>query len=216
MVFHLWTNAQALNGQLAFDEAVAHIHAMPYLPILEAGILLPLAFHAGYGIKLALAGKPNVGSYSFTRNWMYLLQRISGMIALVFIGYHLYELRVQKFLGTIGSQGFYPTLCANLSSTAYGVPWVALLYIVGIAACVFHFANGLWGFAFSWGITVSRRSQRVAASVVAIIGLVLFFLGANTALYFATGARFFLPSSSSQHHSHACPPNNQSSALTLR
>jgi succinate dehydrogenase / fumarate reductase, cytochrome b subunit len=62
------------------------------------------------------------------------------------------------------------------------------VYIVGIAASVFHLANGLWGFCFSWGITVSRRAQRSAATVFGLLGLVLFLLGANTAIYFATGS----------------------------
>src|SRR5689334_10700853 len=53
MVFHLWTNAKALGGQEPFDAAVRDISHTPYLPILEWGtILLPLLFHAGYGVKL--------------------------------------------------------------------------------------------------------------------------------------------------------------------
>ena len=49
------------------------------------------------------------------------------------------------------------------------------------------FANGLWGFCFSWGITVSRRSQRLAASAFGLVGLAVFFLGLNTVVHFATG-----------------------------
>lgn len=191
LVFHLWENSRALQGQEQFDEMVKGIDHMPYLPVLEIGlILLPLLFHAGYGVFLALESKPNVGKYTFSRNWMYTLQRVTGLLAFAFIAYHLYELWFQKVSGKLAPDQFYTTLCANMSSTVGPVPVVALVYILGIAASVFHFANGLWGFCFSWGITVSRRSQRVAATVFGLVGLVVFLLGANTAIYFATGARW--------------------------
>lgn len=188
LVFHLWTNANALQGQERFQEAVGHITQMPYLPVLELGILAPLAFHALYGVKLALEGKPNPGAYPYARNWMYTLQRTTGIVAFAFIGYHLYEYWFQKVAGKMTEDQFYPALCANMSSTVKGIPIVALVYMIGIAASVFHLANGLWGFCFSWGITVSRRAQRSAATLFGLVGLVLFLLGANTAIYFATGS----------------------------
>lgn len=195
LVFHLWENSRALQGQQQFDEMVAGINKMPYLVFLEFGlILLPLLFHAGYGVKLMLEGKPNVGHYTFSRNWMYTLQRVTGGLAFLFIGYHLYELWFQKMIGKLSPDQFYATLCGSLSTPVGPVPVVALVYIFGIAACVFHFANGLWGFCFSWGITVSRRSQQLAATAFGVAGLVLFLIGANTAIYFATGARFTMPS----------------------
>lgn len=202
VVFHLWTNAKALSGQEAFDAAVLEINHMPYLPALEAGILLPLAFHALYGIKLAREGRPNVGRYGYARNWMYLLQRVSGLLALLFIGAHLWELRVQKALGVLGPGGFYPTLTAHLSSTTAGVPLYAIVYLVGIAACAFHLANGLLGFCASWGILLSRRSQRAGALVFGALGVVVFVLGANTTLYFATGSRWL-----GGAQSHTVPPS---------
>ncbi len=55
---------------------------------------------------------------------------------------------------------------------------------------MFHFANGLWGFCFSWGITVSRRSQQLAAMVCGALGLAVLVLGLTTVAYFATGSRF--------------------------
>jgi succinate dehydrogenase / fumarate reductase cytochrome b subunit len=38
---------------------------------------------------------------------------------------------------------------------------------------------------------VSRRAQATAAWVFGLAGLVIFLLGANTVLYFATGAKLF-------------------------
>jgi succinate dehydrogenase / fumarate reductase, cytochrome b subunit len=189
MVFHLWTNAKALGGQEPFDKAVSEINHTPYLPVLEWGlILLPLLFHAGYGMKLVLDAKYNVGKYNTSRNWAFTLQRITGVLAFLFIGFHMYEYWGQKLAGKMAAEQFYPALCKNMSATVGPVPVVGLLYVLGIAACVFHFANGLWGFCFSWGVTISRRSQQYAAIVFGLLGLAVFFLGANTAIYFATGS----------------------------
>lgn len=191
LVVHIWTNAKALEGQPAFDEAVGAINRLPLLPLFEAGILLPLAFHALYGVKLAFEGRSNIGRYALARNWMYTMQRASGLGALLFLLYHLWELRVPKALGQLAPAGFYPTLSAQLSSTWNGVPVVGLVYILGLAACCFHFANGLWGFCASWGITQSRRAQSRAGLVFGLLGLGVFLLGADTALFFATGTRLF-------------------------
>jgi succinate dehydrogenase/fumarate reductase cytochrome b subunit len=125
---------------------------------------------------------------------MYVLQRVTGIVAFVFIGYHLYEYRIQKWLFGMRSEAFYGTLSAHLSSTTAGVPWLAVFYLIGIASAVFHFTNGLWGFCFSWGLTVTRRAQRRAAVLFLALGVVLFLLGANTVIFFATGSRFFVPS----------------------
>jgi succinate dehydrogenase/fumarate reductase cytochrome b subunit (b558 family) len=191
MCFHLWENSRALQGQQQFDEAVAGINHMPFLPVLEWGLILgPLFFHALYGVKLALESKPNVGGYTYSRNWMYTLQRVAGLVAFAFILFHLYEYWGQKLTGKLAPEQFYPALCQNMSYAVGPVPVVGLIYAVGISACVFHFANGLWGFCFSWGVTVSRRSQQLAATVFGVLGLAVLVLGLTTVAYFATGSRF--------------------------
>jgi succinate dehydrogenase/fumarate reductase cytochrome b subunit (b558 family) len=204
---HLWTNAKALQGEEAFTRAVADIQALPYLPVIEiVGIFVPLAFHAFYGIVLAFQSRPNV-AYTYARNWLYVAQRVSGLVAFVFIGYHLYEYRIHKWLFGMQSDAFYGVLSAHLSSTQVSVPWLALAYLVGVVATSFHFANGIWGVLFSWGVTVTRTSQRRSAYACAALGIALFLLGANTVLYFATGTRFYLPSDiGAKGQTRACGP----------
>lgn len=193
-LFHLWENAKALQGREAYGKMVHDIATMPFITFLEVGfILLPLLFHAVLGLKFVLDASYNVGVYGYSRNWMFVLQRITGVAALGFIAYHLYELRWQKLAGTMDGAGFYDALCRNLSSTVGPVPLIALVYLLGIGAVAFHLANGLWGFLFSWGFTVTRRSQRAAGTVLGIVGLLVFVLGANTTIYFATGSKLFIP-----------------------
>jgi succinate dehydrogenase/fumarate reductase cytochrome b subunit (b558 family) len=191
LVSHLFTNAKALKGQTSFDHAVADINHLPLLPLLEIfGIFLPLAFHAVYGVKLAFEGRVNVATYPYSRNVLYALQRGTGLIAFAFIGWHLWEFRVPKLLGRMSADAFYPTLEAHLSSTYAGFPVLAVVYLVGIAASVVHFANGLFTFSFAWGLCLTRRSQRLFATAFGLLGVIVFVMGAQTALYFATGAQF--------------------------
>jgi succinate dehydrogenase/fumarate reductase cytochrome b subunit (b558 family) len=190
LVTHLWTNAKALKGQAFFDRAVAEINHLPLLAALEIfGIFLPLAFHALYGVALAFEGRPNVGRYPYSRNVLYTLQRATGLVAFAFIGWHLWEFRIPKLLGHMTPDAFYPTLEAHLSSTYRGFPVLAAVYLVGIAASVAHFANGLFTVSFSWGLCLTRRSQRLFATAFALLGVLVFVMGAQTTLYFATGAQ---------------------------
>lgn len=212
-IFHLAKNTSALQGREAFTAMAEQINGLPFVGLLEiVFILVPLMVHAAFGILIVIDARYNVKAYGFNRNWMFTLQRVAGVLAIGFIGYHLYELRIQKMLGKLGVYGFYDALSADLSSTIWGVPAVALIYVVGIAAVAFHLANGLWGFFCSWGITVSRRSQRLSAALLGIFGIVLFALGANITLYFATGSKLFVPSSShSLGAADHCPPSALSS-----
>lgn len=205
LVEHLWTNAAALGGQEPFARAVARIQALPLLPVLEVfGIFLPLAFHAGYGVVLARRSSPNASRYAYPKNWLYVLQRVSGFVVLAFVLLHLWELRVQTWLFGMSTEAFYTTLSAHLSWTWSGVPLIAIGYLVGVAASVFHLANGLVGFCMTWGITTSRPAQRRAGIVFGALGACLFVLGTATVLGLATGSRL-LPSAEASKNA-ACPP----------
>jgi succinate dehydrogenase / fumarate reductase, cytochrome b subunit len=194
-MFHLWENAKALQGRGEYVHMVEDIGRMPFLTALEIGmILIPICIHAVLGIKILLDARYNVGAYSYSGNWGYTLQRLTALLVLGFLVYHVWELRLQKAITGMDAGGFFDTLCRNMSATMGGVPVIALVYILGIGAVAFHLANGLWGFCFSWGITVSRRSQRLAAGIMGIFGVLVFVLGANTAVYFATGSKLFVPS----------------------
>jgi succinate dehydrogenase/fumarate reductase cytochrome b subunit len=115
------------------------------------------------------------------------MQRVTGLLAFAFIIYHMYGFWWKKLVGKMAAEDFYTRLCEQMSSTTGNFPLIAFIYILGIAASVYHFANGLWGFCFSWGITVSKRSQQMAAWVFGLVGVAIFCLGANTIIHFATG-----------------------------
>jgi succinate dehydrogenase / fumarate reductase, cytochrome b subunit len=181
LVDHLWTNAHALYGRQSFNRSVAEIQSMPLLEYIElGGIVLPLVFHAAYGVVIAAQSSPNVHRYSWTRNWMYLFQRLTGVLALLFIGLHLWQYRVQKLLGRMRWEDFYQNLGVDLNR-----PAIFAIYVTGVTAVVFHFANGLWLFGNTWGITVSQSSMRRSAWLCALVGLALWTLGFDILLHFS-------------------------------
>lgn len=186
---HLWTNAAALGGQAAYERAARNIEELPALPELEVLLVfLPLAVHALYGVALAFEGRPNAARYPFAANFWYVLQRVTGLVALGFVLWHLSEYRIPKLFGHLDAQAFYPMLSARLSSTSWGVPWAALGYLFGVTACSVHLANGLLGVCTSWGIVVSTRGRRIASFAAGAIGLGMIALGLATTFRFATGA----------------------------
>lgn len=163
LVQHLVANSYALRGAEAFNAVVKVFGYLPFVAVLEVGIIyLPLLYHSIYGFWIAAYGQANVGRYSYGRNWLYFLQRASGVIAFFYIGFHIYNTSLQKYLlqwqGNPNPEGAisYESLSHQLAQPLY-----FLFYAVGIIATVFHFTNGLWNFCIRWGITISARSQRL-------------------------------------------------------
>ena len=52
-----------------------------------------------------------------------------------------------------------------------------MFYTVGVLACVYHLANGIWTAGITWGIWVSDRAQSRALSVCGIFGVLLAVVG---------------------------------------
>lgn len=157
LVFHLYANLVAARGPGPYDRLVRALESAPLLLVLETGLLyLPILAHAVIGLHIAFAPKLNLRGYPYARNWQFYLQRLSGLVALVFIAYHVVTLRLLPGLSH-GHASF-----ALVQGQLHRPPVLAL-YLVGTVGTVFHFANGLWSFSIHWGIAVGRRAQRTAA-----------------------------------------------------
>lgn len=173
LAVHLLTNASVLAGPAAFQSRVDLIHSLgPLLiPVEVAFIFLPLAFHAAVGFLIIANGLPNVGSYPYVGNVRYTLQRATGMIAFVFIIWHIIQLH---WLGApLGGGQFDPHHASSTAAVALRPLWVTALYAVGVLSAVFHFANGLWTLGITWGIWTSPAAMRRANLVSIAVGLLL-------------------------------------------
>jgi succinate dehydrogenase cytochrome b subunit len=190
LVVHLWANAGVLAGERAYDRTAGSLQRLPLWPVVEVlFILLPLAFHGIYGVWLATRGaRPAPEKKALT-----LLQRASGVVVLVFVVGHVAEFRVQKWFFGMSADAFPTALVDHLSWTWGGVPWIAFAYLAGIAASIFHLANGIASLAtksrFANGATTERRVVVMAA----VLGSVLFVVSAATVIALATGTRLLSP-----------------------
>jgi succinate dehydrogenase / fumarate reductase cytochrome b subunit len=177
-------------GVATFQHEVNFIHSLPALIFVEIFVLfLPLLFHALLGMHFARSGRPNLDRYKYQSNVRYSLQRITGYIAFVFVVLHVLSLRFGlEFGGLLPS--FDPHAAA--STTAHHFQngkaglLVAALYLIGVLSIVFHFANGLWTAAITWGLTISVAAQRRWGYVCTAIGLGLGFAAIAAVVGFST------------------------------
>ncbi|MEM0983883.1 MAG: hypothetical protein AAGI17_08030 [Planctomycetota bacterium] len=208
LIAHLTTNSSLAWGKFAsrgeadsysvlgggahyFQEEVHWINtSVPHLFLIEVTLWVSIGFHSLLGVYYATSGKQNLQRYAYQDNWRYSLQRWSGYIGILFILYHIATLRWGwSFLvpgGTEWSHHFSAsTLAAALKGsyegiTAMGIA-VSALYFAGITMLVYHFANGLWTAAITWGLTISKNAQQRWGYVCAALGVGL-MLGAWSAL----------------------------------
>lgn len=168
---HMFSNAFILRGPEAYNRQIEFLRSLPFVTFMEVTFIgLPILYHALYGIYVWSTGKANLAWYPYPKNFLYTLQRWTGLLAFLYIGYHVYHTRIVNAL--YGTEVSYARMQELLS-----VPGVFWFYVAGLAAVMFHFANGIWGFLVSWGITISQRSQRIAGFLSAILGTGLFVIG---------------------------------------
>ncbi len=160
LIEHAITNYAAFDGgQDGFRDAVRTLNDLPLIFFLELFFIwLPLLFHGVYGLYIAYQAQPNLGHFKTERNWRFVLQRVSGVIAFVFIIWHVYSTRFQISLGKVTHD--------ELGGWMHNIvtqPGFFVFFLVGVIATTFHFANGVWAFLVSWGITVGPRAQRISS-----------------------------------------------------
>lgn len=171
---HLFTNATAISGAAAFNQAVGAIQSIPFLHFIEFFLIfVPLVYHGVFGLYVAFVSGYNSGQYSWYRNMLFALQRITGVITFVFIIFHLWTTR---FSGHAPTFAMVHELVSN--------PAYFWFMIVGIVAATFHFANGLWSFCIHWGITVGQRAQRITSYVTMVVFIVLAGIGVDALIAF--------------------------------
>lgn len=192
VLVHLFTNAYSWSPK-AFNDHVKALNETPLVSFIEyMAIIVPIAFHGILGLWMAVRMDLNQPQYSNFRNWMYFLQRLSGVIVLGFIVFHLIQFRF------LSEGAFKDTHLADPARPAevvhyvkdtyhayspYGVikgglqsPLVQIIYLVGLLATAFHFANGIWSFSVTWGLTIGRKSQLLMsyATMAIFLGVAAF------------------------------------------
>ncbi len=188
MAIHLTTNASLLNAPETFQRAVYMIHSPgKLLPLIEWGfIFTPLIFHAVIGVWIARTGRSNSGQYRLASNRRYTWQRWTGFIAMVYLFFHILHLHgwfhAELWLDGVRRLGFASFRPYNAASTLVAAMqgWVwPTFYLVGVLACVYHLANGLWTAGITWGLWISPHAQERASKLCLAIGVALALVGVS-------------------------------------
>lgn len=174
----LISNASAIGGPAAYARQVRFLAGLPLVPVLELfGIWLPILFHALYGFYIWYRGETNVGNYPWTGNWMYTLQRWTGIVAFAYIIWHTWTMR---FTG-IDLHEFPGASFGKVQAELFS-PGLLAFYVVGLIAASWHFAYGIWLFAAKWGLTPGEAAQQRFLKVCLAFFLVMSAVGV-TCLY---------------------------------
>jgi succinate dehydrogenase/fumarate reductase cytochrome b subunit (b558 family) len=178
VVVHVLVNATALAGPARFDRIASGLARSPVSPFVDFVFVgIPLAYHALYGLRRVFRRPDDAEAHGYRRPRLDILMRITSAILFVFVIAHTLELRLGRSIPSI-----YTRLMMELSSTKWGIPLVALGYVIAVAAVAFHLAYGCFAVLESHG----RASRRAAIASVAG-GTLLFLIATSTIIAIAGG-----------------------------
>jgi succinate dehydrogenase / fumarate reductase cytochrome b subunit len=183
---HFYTNSKALSGPRDFNGAVRDLQSIPYILFVEiGGIFIPLIYHAVYGLVITWEARPNNLAYPYPRNWFYTIQRVTGVILFFFILFHVLNFRFGLMPGLNSvSVAHAPDQAFDIVAREFRMIPIFIVYLIGITATVWHFANGIWLFMVDWGITIGAQAQRLTGYACIAFGALLLLVGINAMIAF--------------------------------
>ncbi|MDB4943008.1 MAG: Succinate dehydrogenase cytochrome b558 subunit [Labilithrix sp.] len=168
-VAHLFNNLSAFKGAAAWQQDVTEYKNPVVFFTTSIIALLPLVLHTIWGIGRLLTVQPNNVRYGFFSNQKYLLQRISAVGILFFLGAHIWLAMLHPRI-TTGR----PEVFADISHEMHHHLPTLLVYVLGTLGVAYHLANGLQTFAMGWGVVTSHRAlKRLGALVYVTFALLL-------------------------------------------
>lgn len=175
---HFLVNSLSTHGPDVFNRASGFLRGLPYLIFLELGlIIVPLYLHGILGLWIVTQGSVEA-RVPYVRNWLYLLQRGTGVFVLIFVTYHIIATRVWSEY-VLHTEDLY-----SMMRTYLHLPYILAFYILGVVCASFHIGNGLFNFFYKWGISVSEGSQTFMMVLSWVIALVFAAMGINALLGF--------------------------------
>jgi len=189
LAFHLVTNVSIVDGVEVYQRRADQIHELGVTTVvllLEWPIIfLPILFHAILGLVIVCRGKRNLANYAYTGNIRYTLQRWTGVIAFLFIFWHVFHMHgwfkaswwIDYVVRPLGGARFDPANAYTAAEAIQASVVVQILFAVGVLASVYHFSNGLWTMGITWGVWTSPRAQRWANIPCAAVGVFLAVVG---------------------------------------
>ncbi len=171
-----------------YQGLVNQIHRLgSALPVIELTLIfVPLLAQAVYGLRmLAKTGMAyRTGKKSRGGDLRFFVQRLSAVILLLFLGFHVATMHRWGFHLFHPDGRAFPSTAAAIRSCwgpeSVRCPanlLVAGFYALGIWAACYHLANGLATGAMAWGIAVTETARRRSMVLCLGVGVVLTFAG---------------------------------------
>ena len=187
LVEHLTATALGLRPGL-FEPYMHGVHAaVRQTPWLEVLVFLPLVTLIPFGLfLLAKAGlRYNVKKCKRGGKLRFFLQRLSAVVILAFIAFHLLTLRDWGPWSPHDSRNTaYATSVRQIWSFSPSADAssplrfaATVFYLLGTVAVTYHLANGLWTGAIAWRWTQSDGSQQQSLAACTAFGIMLLVLG---------------------------------------
>jgi succinate dehydrogenase / fumarate reductase cytochrome b subunit len=181
---HLWDNLSAFRGADAWQSAVTE-YPHPFGQALTAlVVLLPIAIHGIWGIGRLVTSRPNNLRYGYYANLKYLLQRLSAVGLLLFLGAHLWRALLRPRLVEGHAEAF-----ADIAQEVHFNMPTLVVYVLGTLAVSYHLANGVQTFCMGWGIVTSQRGlRRLEGAALTLFVVLLVMSWAAVYALWAAGA----------------------------
>lgn len=171
-VVHLWNQLAAYKSGEAWQESVTgHVNeattALTFVVVLG-----PLLWHTVWGITRMFRSRPKPLQSGFS-NLRYVVQRLSAVGLLFFLGAHLYLAWFEPRILHGHAEAF-----ADISHEMRTHTPTLIVYVLGVLAIAYHLANGLWSFCtMGWGLTVSKSGIRWLERVSIVFFVALLAIG---------------------------------------
>lgn len=171
-IVHLWNQLAAYQSPQAWESSVTG-HTSPATTTLTFIVVLgPLLWHTVWGVVRMLRSRPAVSNRGFS-NIRYMVQRLSAVGLLFFLGAHLYLAWFEPRI----LQG-RPEPFAEISREMRFHAPTLLVYVLGVLGIAYHLANGLWSFlSMGWGVTVSKAGIAWMERTALLLFFVLLAIG---------------------------------------
>jgi succinate dehydrogenase / fumarate reductase cytochrome b subunit len=185
LLFHLWENSQSRFGAEHYNEYIVEkIRGINYVLLLEIFLIaLPILFHGVYGLLILWRSKSNVTSYGYFRNWMWWMQRVSGIVVFLFLVLHVGGTRILSIWDDAVAADMFGHVESLFSNPLY-----LTAYVVGLVMAIFHFCNGLWSMSIVWGVATTERAQKIVQIAAGAAFVVITALGIHGVTGFLTAS----------------------------
>jgi succinate dehydrogenase / fumarate reductase cytochrome b subunit len=160
-VNHLWRQLSAFAGASAWESSVTQYAHPVSQAVVAALVFTPLLVHSVWGFQRLFSARPNNLRYPTYSNLRYLLQRLSALGLLAFLGAHVW----MALLKPRWVEGHAEAFEHLAQSMRHHGPTLAV-YLLGTLAVSFHLGNGVSSLLFRFGVAPRRGVAEVSFALL--------------------------------------------------